>query len=301
MTTAVAGQGTSSPGSSAGTKVESAASTTATSTVSRGNDRSAIEARIAELTGSSETTLDDEEQLSDVDENEKAGDAETQGDKSEKDKGKEAKSEKDKAEKTISQKALQERLGREKKKQEALESKVSERERVIAQREAAIDILGKEVERLTGILKEKGLLDENGEKLREYDLHSQAQARQKEIEERHTKAVKEAADNARRAALRDQLSEEIDSALTEYDLLHRNELIAELKRKENLSRSIAEVAKELQEAKLERAKLKLVKSKPATPSTVTPQRGGSNSAVRHPNTRKGIEARIAELRSMGRG
>jgi hypothetical protein len=218
-----------------------------------------------------------------------AGDADPQGDKSQ-DKGKEE-------QKPIPFKAFQERLGREAKKASALRDQLASKELESTKTRAALNIAAAEVERLQALLRGGGKYDERDEEVQGFRLTEQARAERARLESEHEGARAKQAEDEKVSAMRERISEEIDTALSGADLIHRRELIEAMRRQENHSRSAKEVADSLQAIKLEKAKPRLVQQRPSTPSTVREQRGGGSSSVSYSNDRSGIRDRVKSLRN----
>lgn len=296
MTTAAAGTAGASPASPTGNSKGAATTASPTAeTTTKDVGRSAIVARVAELNAGKPGTNDaDVDQGDAADGQEAQGDADAQGDKSKDDKGKKTE------ERMIPERALKDRLAREKKKLDGLRDQIAGKDLEHAKTREALDLALAEVDRLTAALKSGAKFDEKDEQLRAHEIANEANARAQKAQKAHETALQKARDDARRSEMAEQISEEIDGAISATDgLVHRRELIEAMKRRDNLNRSAKEVADELVQTKLERAKSRLVTPQPPTPSTVRPQSAGSNPAPRYPNNREGIRARVAAIRASG--
>lgn len=232
---------------------------------------------------------DAEQQAKGAEKKSDAGDADPQGEKSKDDKGKVE-------EKMVPERALKERVNRVNRKLDEAKGQLASRTLELTNAKEALGIAVAEAERLRGLLQKGAKYDEQGEKIAGMELANKARDVAERTKLEHAQELEKAKAEAEISVVTDQLEEEVAGALASHDLVDRAELIREMKK--DLSKSATDVAASLEKQKLERARGKLVKEKPSTPSTVRAQRaGGTNTAVKYSNDRKGIAEHIDALRS----
>lgn len=291
--------GNSKGAPSASSPAADPANTTQTQTETPRSTRAAIAADIESMqAGSGDDAGDVEADQPGTDETKKAAkDAAPEGDKPSKDdKGKEA-------ERMIPERALKERLGREKKKLDDLKGQLHAKDLEHRKGTEALRLALAEVDRLTALVKQSGKYDEKSEKIAQMELAQKAQAKAQELDQGQQKVIEAARTEAARAIETEALQGEFNDALAAHDLVGFAELKDEYGKelrsagaKAAQPRSVTEVAAALEQQKLDKARGKLVKDRPAHPTSTRPQRGGgTKSQVDYSHDRKGIAEHIDAL------
>lgn len=307
---------------SAGSSVATAASTTATTSSKAGNPAGSAtatsEATKPQLTGRAAIAASIEEMRTDAGddaddtssegnqpapkdaEKKEADAAEPEGDKSKVDKGKDQANEK-----PVSKKAFKERLDRERERFDKVQGQLQTKDLELKKSNEVLKLALTQIARLEEALKTGAKYDENAEKLTERETALAAKEAIGKVTTEHEQLAETARRDAEIAVHAEQLGEEVAEALGAHDLVHRGELIDAMKKDSKLARQenrapkgAEEVAAELETAKLEKARAKLVPAKPAHPESARAQRsGGSNAAVNYGHDKKGIAEHIEALRT----
>jgi chaperonin cofactor prefoldin len=204
---------------------------------------------------------------------------------------------------SIPKKAFDERVGKLTSQKRALQEKLSTFELQNAKLTAALQLAQEELERQAVARQSGEAFSEKDEQLRAYEVEKRARALAAQVERTHRDSLAKQSQADEVAELRQSLGEEISAACGDNDLVDRSELIAHLRLAQNRGRSAAEVAGELQTAKLARAQarfgvagspLATAKAKAPAPKTVKAKSNG-NAAFRHPANLDGMNARFEEL------
>lgn len=194
---------------------------------------------------------------------------------------------------TVPMAAFQERIGRLQDQKRELAQQVSAHALEISRRDAALEIIAEENQRLQQALRDGTKFDERDETIRQHEIANKARTRAGELQQRANDAAREATAGERQAEINLSVRDEVASALASHPLIHRAELIAALHL--NLGANAADVAAGLQASKLDMARSHFALEKPRAPTTVKAA-GGGNSSHQYSNNPKGMAAMLAARR-----
>lgn len=292
-------------GGESGARDASSSATEAVETPSPKSGRAAIAADIESMKAeaadeaAAETTVDGQTDGADK-KAEAQNDAKPEGDKPSKDdNGKVDDVKKVRAE-------MKERLKRADKKFEDLKGQLHARDLEHKKSVEALRLAVAEVDRLTGLLKQGAKYDEKGEKIVSMELADKARAAAEKLDQESKKAIEQAREQAATEVEGEALQGEFQQALAAHDLVgfaelkdaYGKEIAAAIESKGTMQpRTVAEVAAALEDEKLNKARGKLVKERPAHPSSVRGQRaGGTKSQVDYSHDKRGIAEHIDALK-----
>jgi len=176
----------------------------------------------------------------------------------------------------------------------ALQAEVSTARVDLMRREAAIEIIVAENQRLLAAWREGTPYDEKGETIRQYEIAELARQKNGEIQTQHDEDSTSQVAQEAQAEVSRSVRAEVSAALAQHPILHRAELIAACRRPENLGRNAADVAASLEEDKFAIARQRSAE-KPRAPATVKAS-GGGNSQHSYPNNAKGMNAFLSALK-----
>lgn len=231
----------------------------------------------------------DSEKTADAVDKKKAGDVAAPDGKA-----KDAKAPEAKSEETIPLTAFKARLGKETEKRKALQDKLDESDLEQKRLRAKFDIAVEELKREREARAKGTALDPKDEQLRDYDIEKRAREAAAKIDREIEDAKRARASNEGQAEFNDQFRADFDRVLSAHPVLSKADLIAELRKPANVSRQVADVARERAAIILENAKKHLAKERPASPDTVKAKAGGSHSAPRTPDL-KSMRKRFSEV------
>lgn len=204
--------------------------------------------------------------------------------------------------KTIPMAAFKERLGRATEKNKQLQTEVAARDLDLQKARHAVQLLQQELEAVTAKHREGAAYDPRDEQLREADMERRAREIASRVQAEHEETLRKQAaayaDEVRHEQLRASYARDIDSALSQYDLVDRSLLIAALRQEASKAKpaSAQTLAASIHAGILERSRKHLGPSaRPDTPAT-TRSPGGGPPPVSHPNNAAGMLARVREIR-----
>lgn len=193
--------------------------------------------------------------------------------------------------KAIPLRAFKERLAREKEKREALSARLGEAEDKAGRLESALHLLAEEYQRISGLLEQGAGYDPRDSELAQHRLAERARQEAERLTSERAKAREESERQARLEDTQRALRREMDDALASHDLVDWDALYMAMRR--DPSRSAVEVAAELQERLIVKARGKLLPEKPQAPAARKP---GTAAPLNYTNDVDGIEARIRALK-----